>query len=315
MNAMFRGLTDRLNVPQERLTSFVSDPEDEQRVLARYNRERLAPGLGERPDASALGRQAIALDIERSFVERARKEIAPALETVPTRTNPFIGWFERLQNNGPGQNDPLFPWLATKASYRQMCWFLEQEVAGEAGFDDLVAMAQVKMPVRPKLEMARNYWDEMGRGEAKGMHGPMLESLASHLKIAPEIDSTVAEALALGNMMVALASNRMFAFHAIGALGVIEMTAPGRAALVTAGLNRLGVPKKQSHYFALHAVLDVKHSAAWNTEVLAPLVEEDPRRAKAIAEGALLRLWCGQRCFERYRAEFGLPANHQMRAH
>ena len=49
-----------------------------------------------------------------------------------------------------------------------------QEAAGEAGFDDLVAMTQVKLPTRAKLELARNYWDEMGRGNPKGMHGPML---------------------------------------------------------------------------------------------------------------------------------------------
>jgi heme oxygenase-like protein len=312
---MFRGLLDTNIVSPQQLPAFLGKPEDEQRILAKYNRERLAPGLGEPQDNSALGREAVALDIERSFVEAARREIAPILKTVPSRTSAFIAWFENLQTTGPGQNDPLFPWLATRASYAQMCWFLEQEVAGEAGFDDLVAMAQVKMPARPKLEMARNYWDEMGRGEAKGMHGPMLENLAKHLKIEPKIETTAPESLGLGNMMVAFATNRMFAFHAVGALGVIEMTAPGRAALVTQGLNRLGVPKKQSHYFALHAVLDVKHSAAWNSEVLAPLVEEDPRRARAIAEGALLRLWCGKRCFERYRSEFGLCSGKKLGGH
>ena len=56
----------------------------------------------------------------------------------------------------------------------------------------------------------------------------------------------------------------------------------------------------------LHAVLDVRHSQAWNEEVIGPLVEEDPRRARCIAEGAVLRLTCGARCFDRYRAEFGL---------
>jgi hypothetical protein len=50
-------------------------------------------------------------------------------------------------------------------------------------------------------------------------------------------------------------------------------------------------------------VLDVKHSEAWNREALRPLVEEDPRRATAIAEGALMRLHCGALCFERYRSE------------
>jgi hypothetical protein len=40
-------------------------------------------------------------------------------------------------------------------------------------------------------------------------------------------------------------------------------------------------------------VLDVKHSEDWNREALRPLVEGDPARAHAIAEGALIRLRCG----------------------
>jgi hypothetical protein len=234
------------------------------------------------------------------------------LDEVPHNADTFVAWFENLQHSGPGQNDPLFPWLTERASFEEMRWFLNQEVAGEAGFDDLVAMTQVKMPVRAKLEMARNYWDEMGRGEVKGMHGPMLDQLAAHFDIAPHIETTVPEALALGNMMMALATNRTFAFHSIGALGVIELTAPGRAAHVSRGLDRLGVSKKKSHYFSLHAILDVKHSAAWNSEVLAPLVREDERRARAIAEGAILRLWCGKRCFEKYRRHFGLCVGEAM---
>ena len=66
-----------------------------------------------------------------------------------------------------------------------MKWFIEQEVAGEAGFDDLLALTQIKMPEQAKLEMARNYWDEMGRGASKGMHGPMLERLARYLELEP----------------------------------------------------------------------------------------------------------------------------------
>ena len=60
---------------------------------------------------------------------------------------------------------------------------------------------------------------------------------------------------------------------------------------------------KNRTYFDLHATLDVKHSAAWNAEAIHPAVEEDARRATAIAEGALMRLTCGARCFEQYRRE------------
>ncbi|MDB4998613.1 MAG: hypothetical protein JWM74_6045, partial [Myxococcaceae bacterium] len=84
------------------------------------------------------------------------------------------------------------------------------------------------------------------------------------------------------------------------------LTAPSRAEKVNAGLKRLGVPADVRRYYALHATLDVKHSEAWNREVLAPLVEADPRAAQAIAEGALMRLAAGARCFERYRRELNV---------
>jgi hypothetical protein len=45
---------------------------------------------------------------------------------------------------------------------------------------------------------------------------------------------------------------------------------------------------------------------AWNSEAIEPLVSEDPEVAVAIAEGALMRLECGARCFKRYRSEFEL---------
>jgi Iron-containing redox enzyme len=277
-----------------------------QRELAKFNHRRLEPMLPAPGWRAELRDECLVVQAEREFVEAVRKEIAPLVADIPDKVDAFIAWFECLRDRGPGQGDPLFPWLATAASLDQVRWFVEQEVAGEAGFEDLLALTQVKMTERAKLEMARNYWDEMGRGASKGMHGPMLARLAQHLDVRPTPTTVVPEALALGNMMVALAGNRRYAFHSVGALGVIEMTAPTRAGYVDQGLRRLGIAAKQRHYFALHAVLDVKHSESWNREVLRSLVAEDPRRARAIGEGAVLRLWHGAQCFECYRRKFDL---------
>ena len=104
--------------------------------------------------------------------------------------------------------------------------------------------------------------------------------------------------------MAALATNRAYAYHALGALGVIELTAPGRAAYVSEGLRRLRVSAKARHYFDLHAVLDVKHSEAWNREIFHSIVAETPDAAPYIAEGALMRLQCGADCFDAYRRHF-----------
>jgi hypothetical protein len=243
------------------------------------------------------------LRLEGDFLEALRAEVVDEASRVPTDPDGFIAWFEALRETGPGQGDPLFPWLAEEAGLDQMRWFLGQEAAGEAGFDDLVAFTQVKLPARAKLELARNYWDEMGRGNPKGMHGPMLDLLIDRLALDAGIEDTVKESLALANAMTAMATSRRYAWHSVGALGAIELTAPERSAATAAGLRRLGFSAVERRYFDLHATLDVRHSEAWNREALRPLVEEDSRRAAAMAEGALIRLGCGARCYLRYRAE------------
>jgi hypothetical protein len=281
-------------------SQFLRD--DFQQGLARWNRARLAPHFPEEDSRDAAERDNKMRLLEAAFLRELRDTVAPEAALAPNDADAFVAWFEELSEMGPGQGDPLFPWLAEVASRDELRWFFEHEAAGEAGFDDLVAYTQVKLPMRPKLEMARNYWDEMGLGNPKGMHGPMLAVVAKALEVEPSIESTVWESLALANAMTAMATNRYFAWHSVGALGVIELTAPGRSAQVARGLRRIGLTVRERRYFDLHAVLDVKHSADWNREVLHPLVREDPRRARAIAEGALMRLTCGERCFERYRA-------------
>jgi hypothetical protein len=277
--------------------------EDVQRTLARWNRKRLAPRLPDPDWRTSVRHDADMLLLQGSFLEVMRKQGAGQAADVPRDASRFVSWFESLEETGPGQHDPLFPWLEHEADLEQMRWYLRQEAAGEAGFDDLTAYTQVKLPERVKLELARNYWDEMGRGNAKGMHGPMLHRLVEALELEPRIEHTAWESLALANAMTAMATRRDYSWHAVGALGVIELTAPGRSAAVAAGLKRLGVKGKARLYFELHATLDVKHSAAWNAEAIAPAVAEDPNRVVPIAEGALIRLNCGARCFECYRRE------------
>ena len=275
------------------------------RRLARSNEKRLRPALGSDDWRADLAEERELKALEAEFVERERRGVVARAASSPHDPDGLIRWYEDLRETGPGQDDPLFPWLAETASLAEMRWFIVQEIGGEAGFEDLVALTQIRFSTTAKLELARNYWDEMGRGNRKGMHGPLLTDLGTALGVRAAMDTTVWELLALTNMMVALAANRRYAYQSIGALGVIEMTAPGRAVHVTRGLQRLGVSPRASHYFALHAVLDVKHSAAWNREIIHSIVAEEPRAATAIAEGALLRLTCGERCFRRYREQFG----------
>jgi hypothetical protein len=285
------------------------DPESVHRQLAAWNHVRLAPGAPSSEWSADLRAEGLMRYLEGVWVEMLRAEVWDRAQAAPRDADGFADWFQALAEDGPGQHDPLFDWLERDAGHDEMKWFLTQEAAGEAGFDDLVALAQIKLPLEAKLELARNYWDEMGRGSPSGMHGPMLQRAVDALELTPTIDGTVWESLALANTLTTFATTRRYAWHAVGALGVVELTAPGRVAKVARGLKRLGYPPVVRKYFELHAALDIKHAEDWTAHVLRPLVQEDPSRAPFLAEGALMRLTCGLRCFEAYRARLW---NHKV---
>ena len=271
--------------------------------LARFNIRRVAPTKPSLTWPEALENDLAWQLAEGHYLEALRHQVAPLIDGHAGDATHFTGWFESLADTGPGQQHGLFDWLAHTATLAQMRWFLTQEAAGEAGFEDLLAYTQVKLPIRAKLECARNYWDEMGHGKQSAMHGEMLERMVRALDLQPTLESTVWESLALGNTMLGLAMTRRYAYHSLGALGVIELTAPSRVSKVSQGMKRLGLDGRTRAYFDLHAALDVSHARAWIREIIEPLVEADPGCARYIAEGALMRLVCGARCFDRYALE------------
>ena len=284
-------------------TIATADPVIFHQQLARFNIERVAPAM-----PSLCWQEALQGDLawqlaEGNYLEALRRQVTPLIIGHAGDTDHFVSWFESLAHTGPGQQHHLFDWLAQDATLAQMRWFLTQEAAGEAGFDDLLAYTQVKLPIRAKLECARNYWDEMGHGKQNAMHGQMLDRMVRELDLRPTIETTVWESLALGNTMLGVAITRRYAYHALGALGVIELTAPSRVSKVSEGMKRLGLDGRARAYFDVHAALDVSHARAWIREIIQPLVDADPRCARFIAEGAMMRLVCGERCFERYAKE------------
>ena len=277
------------------------------RASASWRRRAFCPGLPH-PQWWADAEKTHDLSLtEGAFLEAERLHAADLAGAAPLDAAAFEAWFQQLRDTGPGQHDPLFTYLAEQASLDEMRWFLRQEVAGEAGFEDLVALTQIRLPQRAKMELARNYWDEMGRGQTRAMHGPMLDVLRARFGLDDDDGQPVVwEALAVGNVLVGLAYNRRYAYQALGALGVVELTAPSRAVRVSEALERLGIERGAGRYFRVHAAIDIAHARTWQDEVITPLVAARPELARSIAEGAIMRLQAGARSFARYRRQFGL---------
>ncbi|MGZ8998393.1 MAG: iron-containing redox enzyme family protein, partial [Allosphingosinicella sp.] len=102
-------------------SQFYTD--DFQRGLARWNHDRLAPGFPDEDWHSVHSRDSRMLRLEGDFLDELRLEVVQEAARAPTDPGGFIDWFEGLKESGPGQGDPLFPWLATHASIDEMRWF------------------------------------------------------------------------------------------------------------------------------------------------------------------------------------------------
>jgi Iron-containing redox enzyme len=183
----------------------------------------------------------------------------------------------------------VYRWLATTASPQELVEFLALEGGPDGGFDDLVAACQIGLGGGPKLELARNYWDEMGQGSPARVHTELHRKLARALDLPalPREEQPVEalERAALGSL---LATNRSLQPELVGALGLLELQAGPRCRKVVEGLRRIGAGDDALDFYVEHATVDPHHGKAWIDEVVAPL-SSSPRWAAGMVRGARWR--------------------------
>ncbi len=192
-----------------------------------------------------------------------------------------------------------YRWMAREASWPEVVDFLALEGGPDAGFDDLVAACQIGLRGRPKLELAVNYWDEMGNGDLAGVHTQLHEDLVAAVgmpRVARE-DQPLAglERMALGGM---LAANHWLQPEMLGALGLIELQAGPRCRLVLQAFERLGAPAAARPFYQVHAEVDPRHGRDWVDNAIVPVLAEHPEWAPRIVRGAWWRSLTNRRFFD-----------------
>lgn len=266
------------------------------RRLAEWNRAR-ASTVFDAPDwLTSLQAQYRMRRLEHDFVGAASESVRAFAREAPSDPERFSAWFARLDQLSSSTTDRLFARLANEASPEQLRWCLEQHAVAEAGFSELSVLVQHKLAPR----------DRHGDGAATHVpgasgadkNGDPLACLGQTLTFVRIRETSVWEALAVSNLMVALAANRRYAYHAAGALAAIELTEPKQRASIERGLFRWGLPSN-----LLPFELGANRSWSWCNEVLPALVAQDSSAASQIAEGALCRLAAAARCFERCHRE------------
>jgi hypothetical protein len=227
---------------------------------------------------------------ERDTLRRTRSLFDLSEEALPADAHAFADWFRAAAFSHPLYEHELYAFLASEASREQLEWFFRMECAGEAAFDDLVAMAQVGTRGEVKMEMASNYWDEMGKGRVHAVHTHLFHKLIEGLSIsAPAASDLPWQVLAGVNVMLWSCIPRRNAFRAQGTLGAVELLAPQRCTRVVHGAIRVGMKKKAVVYYGAHAIIDIGHAEGWLEHVVVPQVASHAASRVGIAEGLIAR--------------------------
>lgn len=239
------------------------------------------------------------------------REVLLALTFEPTDADPSLTGVDAVAAmRSVATRDlvpPVYDWLAEEADLVELVEFLAVEGGPDGGFDDLVARCQLGLDGLPKVALATNYWDEMGRGEVDAVHTKLHDDLGDALALGvsrPEDLPT--EALERAALTGVLATNRAFQPELVGALGLLELQAGPRCRKVVAGLRRVGAPAGALPFYEEHAHADPVHGRDWLDRAVAPLVERCPAWGPRIVAGATWRAAVNHRLFDALHRHFVL---------
>jgi len=197
-----------------------------------------------------------------------------------------------------------YKWLARDADWAQVVHFLALEGGPDGGFDDLIAHCQVGLSGSAKVELAQNYWDEMGNGDQARVHTVLHDGLVQAIDM-PRIprEQQPVEALERVALGYLFATNRWLQPEMVGALGLLELQAGPRCRLVLQAFDRLGAPAEAYPFYVEHAEVDPRHGRDWLEKAVGPLADELPEWGPRILRGAWWRERTNAALFARIRDE------------
>ncbi len=258
-------------------------------------------------DTQPILRELAALVEEGMLADEVSQVDSEQLHEHPKSGAHYVDWLKRLISDHPASSHPLYgDYVATRAGVRELAFLMTQEASLDPRFDDILALLQIGLPPAQKLELADNYYDEMGRGVAQQMHSTLFAKALHHLGVdAAAVDAgMLLEAKIAGNLSACLALGRRHRFKAIGYYGVTEYLAPRRFKHVVAAWTRNALPAEGIEYHETHIRIDADHARGWMHNVIAPAVEQNPRAGFEIALGASIRLNSSRRYLEAILAHF-----------
>ena len=231
--------------------------------------------------------------LETATIASEDRHIAPGTnDAAPAGGKPYLSWLKGIARQHRVFKHPYYAeFINRRAGREDLRTYVIQESLVDGRFDDFLAMMQVGTADAAKMEIANNFWDEMGNGKPEEVHTHLFGKIYEVFDIVEEeLEAAMtASDLLSGNLAVLLCRYRQFYPEAVGFLGMTEWLAPDRFRNVVHAWERLGLPEVGIVYHRLHITIDSQHAAGWFHNVVLPASTSEYMR-RGIARGCLWRL-------------------------
>ncbi|MGW1836118.1 iron-containing redox enzyme family protein [Streptomyces sp. BBFR2] len=230
---------------------------------------------------------------------------AAMLDDMPAESGQFLSWLKRQARSHRVFKHPYYmDFIRHHATAADVRTYMIQESVVDGRFDDLLALMQVGTAGPAKLEIAENFWDEMGNGKPAEVHTHLFNKIFDVFDVSEQEleESLTATALLSGNLAVLLSRYRHRYPEAVGFLGMTEWLVPDRFVQVVGAWERLGLPDVGIVYHRLHITVDSQHAAGWFHNIVKPSAPSEYMR-RGMARGALWRLNSSARYLDERLAE------------
>jgi hypothetical protein len=238
----------------------------------------------------------IMAELEEAWISYEKKRVP--VEDYPTDPHDFAKWLKAYVRRNPSSDHDLYRHLSDDCTFEEMSFFFSQEVTIDPRFDDLIAFMQIGIhDPGVKMELASNFWDEMGNGNPEEVHTKMFSKLYDALDIFKEgeqfsdvLERASWQAMACGNTLLYSVLHRQNLNIGLGSLGTVEIISPLRFSKLVKGFKRLGLSDEASQYHTLHISIDARHGNGWLHNAIVPQVKKNSANRDAIFFGSCLRM-------------------------
>ncbi len=246
-------------------------------------------------DVNDLQILSIRTKLEKVWDKILEQKYESEIEQLANSQDFFNDLEKTIHNHKSGIDHELFSYLRESATLDDLREYIRQEGPFDLCFSDILCYLMPGIYGQKRIEIASNFWDEIGKGKEARTHRKLRISLMKALNIDEyeHIQNPAKycwEELALANFYFKSSLNRKKNTQALGALLCVEMAVPGKMNYIYDGLKRVGLRDKDLVYVSEHSVVDIKHAQGWRDDVLTPLLEERPDLRTEVLKGVFGRL-------------------------